>query len=1198
MEQASDALGTLVKIFFSFSGSHFSRAQLELYSELKSVETIIQLLTHRLTQDNRVLKELDSELSVLATALELYSGDQIWPFSSDQQREILAKLARLKSSLLTPEENDERAVLEGSVNQAPGPDTVQLNVKKSTFRNVRGSVLSNNSIHFNADPAVRDGVDRLVDKAADAERDKKRIAFLDWISTLDFHTTQRETFAKRAEGTGNWFIQDPRFLRWLSGALKVLWCSGNPGVGKTILSSLIVDHLRSIMTPDVAVAYIYCDYNRETEQTSSQLLSSILKQVVEMRETISDELLALHKTCLSQKTHPTIPELMTALHREIQSYSHVYIIIDGLDECSEAARDLFLSNKADGGLCSLSGMVGLLFTSRNIHSIAQELKAETRIDINAHNADLQGYIRGRIIGDNRLKRLVKGDTTLETDIIDQVIKKAAGKFLQARLHLDSLSSQLNRKALRAALSTLPEAIMNSYDSAMVRINAQGKAECELAYQVFYWLTYAKRPLKVEELQHALAVASDPDMFVMDPDAIVDVEFLTGVCAGLVVISNDSRKNSIMRLVHYTTREYFESKQLHLFPDIHSAIAITCMTYLSFNVFRRTMTWPSARQDPFYDYAARYWIDHTREDEKKAAQHVLKFMEKAENFENAAHHQSWFIDWPNPPKPYHFLARHGLHLTLATLVPAKNSISFDCIDNDSGKTAVLFAAEYGHVKAVAVLLNIGADPNLVVDIRGMPLKFRDLSAAVDTTPFHYEQQITLLQRAITIDNVEVARLLLQHPNIQPNLAADSISGWTPLHHAVEYNHVKIIELLFQHTDIQINLADSLGKTPLHYAVDKNIVQIIRILLLRADLQPNLADNAGQTPLHYAASYNNGDVVQLLLQLKNIQPKLVDNNGDTALTLACRQGYIEAIKPFLQRVDVDIESYDCHSSTPLSCALEYGHLEVTGLLLQHQFIQTGRIPLNYDADKHPLNFHLIDLILQQSAMPSTSDDPVGLHTPNLHIELVRSLLRVHNVTWHHAAGQGHVATMKLLLQTDEIDPNFQDDQSRTALSYAVEGCHMEVVWFLLQLHNTQSDLADKDRRTPLMYCWSEEHLAIFKLLLRCKEINLNATDILGCTPLTYAACNGLQTMAQLLLAKDAAPDPKDIYLRTPLSYAAAAGHGRMVKLLLAQTDVDPWSTDIYSHTPLFYAQESFKKFPLPNFGKTVELLAQRGSYVRFI
>ncbi|KAJ7593607.1 hypothetical protein C8J56DRAFT_776340, partial [Mycena floridula] len=358
--------------------------------------------------------------------------------------------------------------------------------------------------------------------------------FLNWISKLDFQATQNETFAKHIAGTGDWFLKRQEFVDWKDGKKKSLWCPGIPGAGKTILSSVIIDHLQSLSGSTIAVLYIYCNYTRQSDQTPTQLLGSLLKQLVQHHSSISEHLLTLHTKCSSRVTFPTLTELVTALHTEASSYSHVYIIVDALDECSDSnqARNLFFPSHSSG-LWSLPDHVHLLITSRDILSISLEFHNMPKISIEAHNEDLETYIMGRITSDNKLKRLVKDDIALAAEIIEQIISKAVGM----QLHLDALASQLNHKGLHTALALLPKGIMDSYDDAMSRIKAQGEAEYELACRIFYWLAYAKKPLSIEELQHAVAVSHD--MTEMDFHAIVDIDVLTGVCAGLIVVQKGS-----------------------------------------------------------------------------------------------------------------------------------------------------------------------------------------------------------------------------------------------------------------------------------------------------------------------------------------------------------------------------------------------------------------------------------------------------------------------------------------------------------------------------------------------------------------------------------------------------------------------------------------------------------------------------------
>lgn len=152
------------------------------------------------------------------------------------------------------------------------------------------------------------------------------------------------------------------------------------------------------------------------------------------------------------------------------------------------------------------------------------------------------------------------------------------RFLLAQLHLDSLVGKTSPKAIRTALKMLPtgsDAYDYAYEDAIGRIEGQRKEQKALAKQVISWITCTKRPLTTFELQHALAV--EVGVFEIDEDNFSPIELMVSVCAGLVTID---KGNGIIRLVHYTTQEYFERTQNHWFPDAEADITKICVTYLS------------------------------------------------------------------------------------------------------------------------------------------------------------------------------------------------------------------------------------------------------------------------------------------------------------------------------------------------------------------------------------------------------------------------------------------------------------------------------------------------------------------------------------------------------------------------------------------------------------------------------------------
>src|SRR4051794_26613842 len=82
------------------------------------------------------------------------------------------------------------------------------------------------------------------------------------------------------------------------------------------------------------------------------------------------------------------------------------------------------------------------------------------------------------------------------------------RFLIAQLHLNFLKGKRSPTAVRDASKKLPtgsDAYHRAYSDAMERIEGQLSDQVELAKEALSWITCAKRPLTILELQHALAI---------------------------------------------------------------------------------------------------------------------------------------------------------------------------------------------------------------------------------------------------------------------------------------------------------------------------------------------------------------------------------------------------------------------------------------------------------------------------------------------------------------------------------------------------------------------------------------------------------------------------------------------------------------------------------------------------------------------
>ncbi|KAE8366618.1 heterokaryon incompatibility protein-domain-containing protein [Aspergillus caelatus] len=106
-----------------------------------------------------------------------------------------------------------------------------------------------------------------------------------------------------------------------------------------------------------------------------------------------------------------------------------------------------------------------------------------------------------------------------------------------------------------------------------------------------------------------------------------------------------------------------------------------------------------------------------------------------------------------------------------------------------------------------------------------------------------------------------------------------------------------------------------------------------------------------------------------------------------------------------------------------------------------------------------------------------------------------------------------------------------QNAKPLSYAAEEGHEAVVKLLLE-KGAEADLRDKLETKPLLSRFAQWDYAERNLLLDAFA-KRTSDNILGRTPLSYAAERGYEGVLRLLMTHGADPDTTDIFGQTPLS-----------------------------------------------------------------
>lgn len=185
-------------------------------------------------------------------------------------------------------------------------------------------------------------VDNLLHRQNVQERD----AILEWLTPINYAPQQNDFIKRRQAGTGQWLLNSMEYQDWLQTDKQTLFCSGIPGAGKTILTSIVVEELTTRFGNEksIGITYLYCNFRRQDEQKTEDLLMSLLKQLAQDRLALPNTVKSLYDKHREKRTRPLLNETSKALQSVVSLYSRVFIVVDALDECQFSGdREAFLS---------------------------------------------------------------------------------------------------------------------------------------------------------------------------------------------------------------------------------------------------------------------------------------------------------------------------------------------------------------------------------------------------------------------------------------------------------------------------------------------------------------------------------------------------------------------------------------------------------------------------------------------------------------------------------------------------------------------------------------------------------------------------------------------------------------------------------------------------------------------------------------
>ena len=202
-----------------------------------------------------------------------------------------------------------------------------------------------------------------------------------------------------------------------------------------LISSTIIENIDSMRKSGLAsLGFFYCDFREDEKRDLRGLLSSVLVQLCQQSDSYSQIIFGFYSEHSNGSRHPSDDALVQCLKNILgaRGQAPVYLILDGLDECSNTSampsprekivmliEDLIDSQIPNLRICVTSrpeidikvSLEPLAFRSISLHDEEGQMK------------DINNYIRSVVNTDSKMRRWKVVDKEL---VIDMLIKNSDG----------------------------------------------------------------------------------------------------------------------------------------------------------------------------------------------------------------------------------------------------------------------------------------------------------------------------------------------------------------------------------------------------------------------------------------------------------------------------------------------------------------------------------------------------------------------------------------------------------------------------------------------------------------------------------------------------------------------------------------------------------------------------------------------------
>lgn len=641
-------------------------------------------------------------------------------------------------------------------------------------------------------------------------------------------------------GTGDWLRESETFNKWEDGMERgCLWVRGIPGSGKSVFAASTVKTLAETQDGEgrkSPVLFFFFRQIVEKNHDPKYLVRDWVAQLLPFSTNLQEEIDEFAKEGVDRIE---TTKLWDALVRAMDGIEKVFCVADALDEMDDQHASFIDKLKQLGA--RKPGSIKVMLTSRPIPRIENQLRHPTVESVKLEPAriypDIVSYISTRL---SSLEPKLSQEK--EAQVKETICERSEGLFLYARLTMDSLTTGLQEgdiieDTLPTSLAQLPRNLTEVYTRMLEEHSKRSSVTREQQFTILQCVTQSTRPMRLIELGSIIAfLTRDTSAGLKEGKEVV-----RQACGRFLEILDDES----ISVIHHSFTEFARDKSRSTGPgtfpvldeqEAQGMMLQLCLQYLdsckvpaSAQLSVEVQIQPEEKgpdgdvkskdedndgepyeseRFPFNSLSHRSSLEEKKHQDIQDLRSSYPFMAYAT--ENLAYHiekagagndlgplDSYFVPgksafdiwllvrwdryYRRHIQPLHIATYLGLTCYAQHLISTGSVIEARDIE---GQTALMYAAEGGHVEIASLLLSRGANPDAIDRAGNNSLHI--------ATQSRRPKIVRLLLAAGMTPKVKKTKCT-------PGLFSSDI-GETPLQYACQQGNVEILTQFIEYLDV--------------------------------------------------------------------------------------------------------------------------------------------------------------------------------------------------------------------------------------------------------------------------------------------------------------------------------------------------------------------------------------------------------------